>query len=170
MIADRIADWLAAKGVTHAFGIIGAGNIALWDAISRKKKTEIICCHHEQAAVLAAGFYYRTCGRIAAAIVTTGAGQSNAITGVISCWMDSTPVLILSGNEPSKFMGGSTRVLGAQGFDVAKMMKDHVKYMSKPRSWGAMEFALEVGYKMAVTPRKGPAWIDISRDIACLNQ
>lgn len=170
MIADKIADWLAEKGIEHVFGIIGAGNIQLWDAISRKKKTEIICCHHEQAAVLAAGFYYRTGVRLAAALVTTGAGQANAITGVLSCWMDSTPVLILSGNEPSKYMGGAGRTLGVQGFDVMKMMKDHVKFAARPRNWQGCFMALEEAHKQALAPRQGPVWIDIYRDVACLSQ
>ncbi len=167
MIADRIADWLAEKEISHAFGIIGAGNIALWDAICRKEKTQIICCHHEQAAVLAAGFYYRTCGKLAVGIVTTGAGQANAITGAISLWMDSTPVLILSGNEPSKFMVDKTRVLGVQGFNVTSMIKDYVKFAARPLHHAGVIMALDEAYKQALTPRQGPVWIDIGRDIAC---
>ena len=169
MIADKIADWLAEKGIEHAFGIIGAGNVQIWDSISRKAKTEIVCCHHEQAAVLAAGFYYRTSNRLAVALVTTGGGQANAVTGVISCWMDSTPVLVLSGNEPSKYMGDRTRVLGVQGFDVTTMMKDYVKYAARPRTAPEVQRALEHGYTEALRPRQGPVWIDISRDVACLN-
>lgn len=169
MIADKVADWLAEKEIKIAFGIIGAGNVHLWDAISRKAKTQIVCCHHEQAAVLAAGFYYRTSNRLAVALVTTGGGQANAVTGVISCWMDSTPVLVLSGNEPSKYMGDRTRVLGVQGFDVTTMMKDYVKYAARPRTGIETLRALDEAYKQSLAPRQGPCWVDISRDVACLN-
>ena len=169
MIADKIAEWLIDRGITHVFGIIGAGNVTLWDALCRTKKIEVLCVHHEQAAVLAAGFYYRTSNRLAVALVTTGAGQANAITGVISCWMDSTPVLVLSGNEPSKYMGDRTRVLGVQGFDVTTMMKDYVKFAARPRTAPEVQRALERGYIEALAPRQGPAWIDLSRDLVCLN-
>jgi acetolactate synthase-1/2/3 large subunit len=81
--------FLAEKGVTHAFGIIGAGNAALFDAIARLAKTEIVCCHHEAAAVMAATYYGRARGTCGVAIVTTGAGSSNAITGALAANMDS---------------------------------------------------------------------------------
>lgn len=166
MIADNIASWLKEKGITHVFGIIGAGNLALWDAIE-KTDIEIVCCHHEQAAVLAAGFYFRASGRLAAALVTTGAGQANAVTGVISCWMDSTPVLVLSGNEPSKYMSDHTRVLGVQGFNVTAMIKDYVKCAFHPRTRLETLTSLERAYIEALTPRQGPVWVDVSRDVQC---
>ena len=169
MIADKIAEWLEAKEITHAFGIIGAGNVQIWDAIARRGKTAIVCCHHEQAAIIAAGFYFRTNGRLAAGLVTTGAGQANAITGVISNFMDSTPVLVLSGNEPSKYMGASTRVLGVQGFDVTKMIAPYTKFAARPRNWHGTYMALEEAYKQALAPRQGPVWVDVSRDIATQN-
>src|SRR5437899_368252 len=99
--SDWLADFLAEKGIRHVFGIIGSGNAHIFDSISKKGFTEIVCVHHEQAAVMAMGIYYRTCGKIAASILTTGAGSANGVTGVVSCWMDSVPGLIISGNENS---------------------------------------------------------------------
>ena len=169
ILSDKIAEWLGHKGIEYAYGIIGAGNITLWDAIARRGQTQIVCCHHEQAAVLAAGFGFRTNGRLAAAIVTTGAGQANAITGAISLSMDSTPALILSGNEPSKYMAGLTRTLGVQGFDIVRMMCETVKYARRPTSIGATMLVLEEAYREALAPRQGPVWIDLCRDIQGLN-
>jgi acetolactate synthase-1/2/3 large subunit len=163
-IADKIAEWLAEKGITHAFGIVGGGNVALWDAITRLEKTRIICAHHEQAAVMAAAYYYRTAGVPAVALVTTGAGSSNAITGAIAAFMDRVPLLILSGNEASGYMKAQTRVWGVQGYDssgVADMVcKAGVRAFGNP-TVGMLDFY----YDLAMEPPRGPVWIDIPKDI-----
>src|SRR3990167_1038132 len=114
--AEALAQWLATKEITHAFGIIGGGNAPLWDAIARLEKTRLICVHHEQAAAMAAAFYFRTSQRMALVLVTTGAGSTNAITGVMSAWMDSVPLLVVSGNEASKYHGDGGRGFGFQGY------------------------------------------------------
>lgn len=165
-VAEKIAEWLHEKGISHAFGIIGAGNSALFDAITRLAKTRIICCHHEQAAVLAACGYFRVSGRISVAIVTTGAGSSNAITGVVSAYMDSTPVLIFSGNEASKYIYAPTRVWGLQGYDNSNMVKEYVKHPSG-RMINTTNFIdlLNQSYEAALKPRQGPVWTDIPKDI-----
>ena len=163
LVADKIAEWLHEKGIAHAFGIIGAGNIALWNAIALLQKTRLISCHHEQACVMAAGAYYRISGRISVALVTTGAGSTNAVTGVASAWMDSVPVLILSGNEASKYLDAPTRVLGVQGYNSTKLAHDICKVVSRP--WpeniiGQLEHCLE----QALKPRQGPCWLDVPKD------
>ncbi len=71
-IAEHVAECLERLGIEHAFGIIGAGNVHLFEAIARRGFTEIVCVHHEQAATMAVQTYYRTSGRLAAAILTTG--------------------------------------------------------------------------------------------------
>lgn len=166
-VADQIAEFLASKGVTHAFGIVGAGNLAIFDAIARAKKTQVICCHGEAAAVTAAGLYYRQCGRLSVALVTTGAGSSNAITGVLSAFMDSTPVLIISGNEPSKYLDKDTRVLGIQGYDSSKFALPIVKIAYRMEIGGSISPIndLEKAYIAALHPRMGPAWVDCPRTV-----
>lgn len=160
-VADQIAEWLHEKRITHAFGIIGAGNATLWDAITRRAQTNLVCCHHEQAAVLAACGYFRVSGRISVALVTTGAGSSNAITGVVSAYMDSTPVLVISGNEASKYMYAPTRVWGVQGYDSEEMVKNVTK-----RAYRAVVMPdLDGAVALALEPRQGPVWIDIPKDV-----
>src|SRR6185312_13471970 len=100
-VSELVAEFLAKNKIRHVFGIVGAGNASLFDAIAQLGETQIVCVHHEQAAVMAAGAYFRTNGVVSAAILTTGAGSTNGVTGVVSTWMDSIPVLILSGNENS---------------------------------------------------------------------
>ena len=103
-VSDFIADFLEENQIKHVFGIIGAGNAHIFDSIQKKGYTEIICVHHEQAACMAIQTYYRTSGKVCAAILTTGAGSTNGVTGVVSAWADSIPALIISGNENSKFI------------------------------------------------------------------
>lgn len=160
-VADKIAGWLDDKGIHTVFGIIGGGNVALFNAIASLGKTKIVCTHHEQAAVMAAGAFYRTCGRISAAIVTTGAGSTNAITGCASAYMDGTPVLILSGNEASKYMYAKTPVWGVQGYDSSGA----VQYLCKS-SWRAHQNPyLDAALDTALKPRMGPVWVDIPKDV-----
>ena len=164
MIADEVANWLAEKGITHAFGIIGGGNFVLWDAISRKGFTEIVPTHHEQAAVMSAAYFYRTSGVVAAALCTTGAGSTNAITGVVAAYMDSIPVLVLSGNEASKYMGKTTRVWGVQGYGSSELVREVTKDSCRATPESTIPY-LEHLYKLALRPRMGPVWLDICKDV-----
>lgn len=164
-VADAIAAFLAEKGITHAFGIIGAGNAALFDAIARLAKTEIVCCHHEQAAAMAATYWGRTKGLCGVAIVTTGAGSSNAITGALAANMDSAPLLIISGNEPSRYTGDMIRIRGVQGFNVSHTCGPFVKRMFTPTST-SLPFGMQLqsAWRYATEPRSGAVWFDIPRD------
>lgn len=163
--SDWLARWLHSKSIVHAFGIIGAGNVALFDAIARWGKTQIVPVHHEQAAAMAATYYWRTCGKLAVVLPTTGAGSSNTLTGVLAAWMDSIPLLIISGNEPTKFMRRDrhNRVIGVQGYHSSHL--EYVKLgVSARMVEEVMEYA-EQAYNIALTPRFGPAWVDVPRDL-----
>lgn len=165
-VADQIANWLADKEINHAFGIIGAGNISIFDAIARLGKTQMVCTHHEQAAAQAATYYYRVSGKLAPVVVTTGAGSANAITGVLAAFMDSQPLLVISGNEPTNFFKVShPRVIGVQGFDSVEVAKHFTKYSARMSMVQTM-ILLDEAYNSILTPRFGPAWIDVPRDVA----
>ncbi len=164
-VAESIAEWLHEKEINHIFGIVGAGNLPLWEAISRKAATQIVCCHHEQAAAMAASFYQRTSGRIAVCLVTTGAGSTNAITGVMAAYMDSTPLLVLSGNETAESLWGGTRVLGVQGYDssgLATRFTKRSRMLARPSCLPAI---LDDALEYSTNGRPGPVWIDIPRDV-----
>ena len=164
-VADYIAKTLERKGVTHAFGVIGAGNVALFDAITRHAKTQIVCCHHEQAAVMAAGFWARARPGTGCAIVTTGAGSANAVTGALSALMDSCPVVILSGNEPSQYLLGDTRVIGVQGFHTERVAVPVSKAGYVMHHGTGQAALIDHCFTEATTPRFGPVWLDIPRDL-----
>ena len=99
--ADHLVATLKKTGVDIVFCISGAGNLAIIDALVRDGSIKIVYSHHEQAAVMEAQGYSRVSGKIGIAIVTTGAGTSNVTTGALSAYLDSVPILIISGNESS---------------------------------------------------------------------
>lgn len=166
-VSDLIADFLQEKEIRHVFGIIGSGNAHIFDSISAKGYTDIICVHHEQAACMAMQTYYRTSGKISAALVTTGAGSTNAVTGVVSAWMDSIPGLIISGNENSKFTREENplRIWGIQGYDCTEMVRKVTKYSQRVLTPENVLSELETAYYYASTKRPGPCWLDFPMNI-----
>ncbi len=128
-VSDVIVSFLIEKGITTVFGIIGSANSHIYNSCA-ESGISILNTHNEQAAVIAAGAYYRTSGKIAAALVTAGGGATNAITGIVSLWADSTPVLIFSGQEKAEYVKNHTdrRMYGTQGFDVVHMVSKTTKY------------------------------------------
>ncbi len=166
-VSDVIADFLQQKNIRYVFGIVGSGNSHIFDSIHRKGYTEIICVHHEQAACMAMQTYYRTSGIVSAALVTTGAGSTNAVTGVVSAWMDSIPGLIISGNENSKFTlkTNPLRIWGIQGFDSTEMVKKLTKYSARLFHPEKSLEILETAYYHATHGKPGPCWVDFPMNI-----
>lgn len=164
-VADAIARWLTEKGITHVFGIIGGGNVALWDSISRQDSISLISCHHEQAATMAAAYYQRSSGRIAGALVTTGAGSTNALTGAAAAFMDGIPVLIISGNEASKYMDKPTRVWGVQGYDSVMVASRLTKLSYRAKQPSRITQELSWLTNFALEAPQGPVWLDVPKDV-----
>lgn len=166
-VSDFIAEFLAKKGIRHIFGIVGAGNVHIFDAITRLGFTEIICVHHEQAAVMAATAYYRMTGQVTIALLTTGAGSTNGVTGVVSAWMDSMPVLVISGNENSKFTSADNplRIWGVQGYDSSHMVEKVTKWSGRFIESSKVLDGISQAYAIAGSPRPGPVWVDIPMNI-----
>lgn len=164
-LADAIANWIHEKGITHAFTITGGGIVVLLDAIQKKGATAIVCCHHEQAAAMASAYFNRTrCSLSSVVLCTTGAGSTNAITGVMAAYMDSTPLLVLSGNENSKYMNANTRVWGVQGYGSAEVANPFCKYALRMGLDFGLNY-LSAAYQLAIRHRQGPAWVDICKDV-----
>jgi acetolactate synthase-1/2/3 large subunit len=165
--SDQIADFLAEKGIRHVFGIIGSGNAHIFDSITKKGFTEIVCVHHEQAAVMAMMIYTRTTGTLSASLLTTGAGSTNGVTGVVSAWMDSVPGIIISGNENSKFTypENPVRIWGIQGYDSVEMVKKVTKYAQRIMDPKQIRYELEKAYDISSSGRPGPVWIDVPMNI-----
>jgi acetolactate synthase-1/2/3 large subunit len=147
-------------------GVIGGGNVSLWDSITRLGGTEIICCHHEQAAAMASSYFNRIHGGIGSiALVTTGGGSTNAITGVVASYMDRAPLFVISGNEASHYMTSKLRVKGVQGYDSSKAAEPFCKKSSRIRNEDEWHSKLESAWKAALARPQGPVWVDIPKDV-----
>ena len=166
-VSDYIAKFLESNDIRHVFGIVGAGNAQIFDAITRLGFTEIICVHHEQAAVMAATTYYRMTGKVSVVLLTTGAGSTNGVTGVVSAWMDSMPVLIISGNENSRFTSPENplRIWGVQGYDSTKMVEGVTKWTDRIMHPESVLDVISRAYSIASASRQGPVWIDVPMNI-----
>jgi len=169
-VCDIIANFLKEKEIDTVFGIIGSANSKLYDSFA-KNNIKIINVHHEQTAVMAAGAYFRTSGKLSVALVTAGAGATNAITGIVSLWADSIPVIVLSGQEASYYVSehSNRRMYGTQGLDIVHMVSKTSKYSKIITNATTIQENLEELYSCIINGRKGPGLLDIPFDIQSMN-
>ena len=165
--ADAVAAALEELGVEIVFGITGAGNLAICDAIYRRGATRLIFVHHEQAALMAAQGLSRTTGKLGVALVTTGGGSTNALTGIVGANMDSIPILVLSGNESSAHTtpDNELRIWGVQGFDSRAVFAPVVKAAHRVRNSDQIHDLIVNSAGVALSPRAGVVTIDIPMDL-----
>ncbi|MBQ2773486.1 MAG: thiamine pyrophosphate-binding protein, partial [Clostridia bacterium] len=163
-LADYVADFLVSHGITDCFTVTGGGAMHLNDALGHKEGLRCTYNHHEQACAIAAEAYARIDNRIAAVCVTTGPGGTNAITGVVGGWLDSIPMLILSGqvryDTTARGMGLGIRAGGDQEFDITEAVACMTKYCEMIEDPKRIRYALEKALYLATTGRPGPCWID----------
>ena len=164
--SDLIIDYLENIGVEYVFMLSGGGAMYLFDALQRSK-IKHICCHHEQAAAVAAQSYTMATGKLAVCLVTTGPGGTNALTAVGASYVDSTPVLFLSGQvKRSDFASfRNVRQYGAQENDIVSMAKPVTKYAVTVTDENDVLYQLEKAINVALDGRKGPVWLDVPLDI-----
>jgi len=168
-LADYVADFLAGKGVTDVFSVVGGGAMHLNDALGHHKGLHVTYNHHEQACAIAAEAYARLENRIAAVCVTTGPGGTNALTGVLGGWLDSIPMFIISGqvryDTTARFAlqkaGAIVRAMGDQEYDIIKSVAPMTKYAVMIENPKTIRYHLERAWHLATTGRPGPVWIDI---------
>ena len=169
-LADYIADFLCAHGVTDVFSVVGGGSMHLNDALGHHPDLHVTYNHHEQACAMAAEAYARLDNRIAAVCVTTGPGGTNALTGVVGGWLDSIPMFILSGQVrydttaryAMQFTGGlPLRAVGDQEYDIVKSVAPMTKFAAMLEDPQQVRFLLEKAWHLATTGRPGPVWLDI---------
>ena len=165
--ADHLVDTLKTAGVEIIFCITGAGNLAIIDAILTDGTIKLIYSHHEQAAVMEAQGYSRISGKLGVALVTTGGGTSNAVTGILSAYLDSVPVLIISGNESSFHCSNvnNLRAYGVQGFDSVAVIKPITKSSIRVTDIRDIRDTTEKMITEALTSRMGPTHLDFPMDL-----
>ena len=167
--ADYIANKLVELGIRHVFTVTGGGAMHLNDALGKHVGLQCIYNHHEQACAMAAESYARLTGRIAAVCVTSGPGGTNAITGVLGGWLDSIPMLIISGqvryDTTVRSTGLSLRQLGDQEYDIIRSVCSMTKYAEMVINPRDIRYHLEKAFYLATHGRQGPCWLDIPLDV-----
>jgi acetolactate synthase-1/2/3 large subunit len=165
--ADYVANFLAERGIKSVFLVPGGGNMFLVDAVGQAPGLEAVPNHHEQASALAAEAYGRVTGGIGVALVTSGPGATNAITGVGEAWTESAPLFIISGQVKRSDLKGESglRQKGPQEIDIVTMVAGITKYAATVMDAADLRYHLEKAFWSATTGRRGPVWIDIPLDI-----
>ncbi|MFA6016663.1 MAG: thiamine pyrophosphate-binding protein [Patescibacteria group bacterium] len=159
------------KITDSVFFLPGGGIMHLVDSLGRSKKIDAYCTHHEQAAATAAEGYARIKNDIGVILVTSGPGATNAITGVAGAWLDSIPLLIISGQvktdniTPRKNGKPTVRAIGFQELNVIDLVKPITKYAVTVEKKEDIKYHLEKAVSIAKTGRPGPVWIEIPLDI-----
>ena len=164
-VSNYIAGKLVQSGITQVFTVTGGGAMHLNDALGHEKGLRCLYNHHEQACAIAAESYARIHNKIAAVCVTTGPGGTNAITGVVGGWLDSIPMLILSGqvryDTTARWSGVGIRAMGDQEFDITKAINCMTKYSEMVINPLRIRYCLEKALYLAYSGRPGPVWLDI---------
>jgi len=168
-VAEYIASLLSDKGITNVFTVVGGGAMYLNNAFGQHKKIECIYNHHEQASAIAAEGYARINNKLACVCVTTGPGGTNALTGVLCSWLDSIPMLVISGQTRYETTVESTglglRQFGEQEYNIIKSVMPMTKYAVMVKDPKEIKYHIERAIYEATTGRKGPCWIDIPLNI-----
>lgn len=171
----RVADWvvrrIADEGVGHIFLLPGGGAMHLNDAITLEPRLKGVVCQHEQACGIAAEAYGRTGHRsnpgFGVAMVTSGPGATNVITPVVGAWIDSVPMLVISGQAKRPDLIGSRGIRqgGVQEVDIVRMISSVTKYAVTVMDPFLIEEHFDTALRLMRSGRPGPVWLDIPLDV-----
>jgi acetolactate synthase I/II/III large subunit len=168
-VADLIARLLTQHGITDVFMLTGGGAMHLNDALGRAPGLRKVFTHHEQAAAIAAESYARLSNRPAAVNVTTGPGGVNALNGVFGAYVDSIPMIVVSGQVKRETCAFNypipLRQLGDQEVDIVSMVRGITKYAVVLDDPKQARRVVEKAIYLATRGRPGPVWIDVPIDV-----
>ena len=159
--AEIVVRCLAAEGVEHVFGYPGGAVLNIYDEIYKQDKFEHILVRHEQAAVHAADAYSRSTGKVGVALVTSGPGATNAVTGIATAYMDSIPLVVITGQVPTAAIGMDA----FQEVDTVGITRPCVKHNFLVKDVRELALTLKKAFYIAATGRPGPVVIDIPKDV-----
>ena len=160
--SDILVRSLAEEGVEHVFGYPGGAVLYIYDAIYKQDKFKHILVRHEQAAVHAADAYARSSGKVGVALVTSGPGVTNAVTGLATAYMDSIPLVLISGQV-------ATHAIGSDAFqecDAVGITRPCVKHNFLVKDVRDLAVTIKKAFYIASTGRPGPVLIDIPKDVS----
>lgn len=173
-LSDYVIQFLRDKyGVDTVFTVSGGGCIFLIDSLGTTEGVNYVATHHEQAAAIAAEGYARMNNKLGACIITSGPGGTNAITGTLCNWLDSIPVIYISGQVnkemTTNYTNSPLRQLGDQEFNIIESVKNMTKYAVQVNEPSEIRYHLEKACTLATSGRPGPVWIDIPLNVQSVN-
>lgn len=163
---DMLVRSLQEEGVDLIFGYPGGAALHIYDALFRQKKVKHILVRHEQAATHAADGYARATGKVGTVLVTSGPGATNAITGIATAYMDSIPMVIISGQVDSSKIGEDA----FQETDMVGISRPIVKHSFLVKDPRKIPETIKKAYYIASTGRPGPVVVDIPKDATAPDQ
>ena len=166
-VSDYVAEFLRAQGLDCVFEVIGGMVTHLVDSIHRRGTVQLISMHHEQAAAFAADAAARLTGIPGVAMATSGPGATNLLTGIGSCYYDSTPAVFVTGQVNRHELKGPRQVrqLGFQETDIVSMARPITKLALQVGSPDDVPVVLETAFRTALSGRPGPVLLDLPMDI-----
>ena len=159
--AEIVVSCLAEEGVEFVFGYPGGAVLNIYDAIFQQNKFKHVLVRHEQAAVHAADAYARSTGRVGVALVTSGPGVTNAVTGIATAYMDSVPIVVVTGQVPVPAIG----LDAFQEVDTVGITRPCVKHNFLVKDVKDLAATMKKAFHIAATGRPGPVVVDIPKDV-----
>ena len=159
--AEIVVSCLAEEGVEFVFGYPGGAVLNIYDAIFQQNKFKHVLVRHEQAAVHAADAYARSTGRVGVALVTSGPGVTNAVTGIATAYMDSVPIVVVTGQVPVPAIG----LDAFQEVDTVGITRPCVKHNFLVKDVKDLATTMKKAFHIAATGRPGPVVVDIPKDV-----
>src|SRR5258705_6533062 len=159
--AEIVVRCLQAEGVEYVFGYPGGAVLFLYDELFKQRKVKLILVRHEQGAVHAADGYSRSTEKIGVALVASGPGVTNAITGIATAYMDSIPMVIITGQVPTHAIGQDA----FQECDTVGITRPCVKHNFLVKDVRELAFTMKKAFHIATTGRPGPVLVDIPKDV-----
>lgn len=159
--AEILTNSLIEEGVEYIFGFPGGAVLHIYDALNAQDKMTHVLVRHEQGAAHAADGYARASGKPGVVLVTSGPGITNAVTGIATAYMDSIPMVIISGQVPSPLIGNDA----FQEVDAVGITRSCVKHNFLIKDISQIAVTLKKAFHIATTGRPGPVLIDIPKDI-----
>jgi len=159
--AEIVVRCLAEEGAEFVFGYPGGAVLNIYDEVFKQNKFKHVLVRHEQAAVHAADGYARATGRTGVALVTSGPGATNAVTGIATAYMDSIPLVVISGQVPTAAIGMDA----FQEVDMVGITRPCVKHNFLVKDVKDLAETIKKAFYLASTGRPGPVVVDIPKDV-----
>jgi len=165
-VSDCVASFLDERNINPVFIVPGEANVHLLDSIGRHESLSFVCTQNEKSASLAVESFCKLRSGMGVLVVSSGAAAANTVPGVANAWVDSVPMLVISGQaRTDQDTDGRVRQLGNKELSVINLVKPITKYAVKVTDPTMIRYHLEKAVYIATQGRPGPVWVDLPIDI-----